>query len=47
MSLSELQYSVAESDTPLPVTIMLSNRASEDVVVEVTLSDGSANGSVQ
>ena len=47
MSLSELQYSVAESDTPLPVTIMLSNRASEDVVVEVTLSDGSANGNVQ
>ena len=41
------QYSVAESDTPLPVTIMLSNRASEDVVVEVTLSDGSANGNVQ
>ena len=47
MSLSELQFSVAESDTRLPVTIMLSNRASEDVVVEVTLSDGSANGNVQ
>ena len=47
MSLSELQYSVAESDTPLPGTIMLSNRASADVAVEVTLSDGSANGNVQ
>ena len=47
MSLSQPQYSVAESDTPLSVTIMLSNRASEDVVVEVTLSDGSANGNVQ
>ena len=47
MSLSQSQYSVVESDTPLPVTIMLSNRASEDVVVEVTLSDGSANGNVQ
>ena len=46
MSLSQSQYSVAESDTPLPVTIMLSN-ASEDIVVEVTLSDGSANGNVQ
>ena len=47
MSLSQPQYSVAESDTPLPVTIMLSNRPSEDVVVEVTVSDGSANGNVQ
>ena len=47
MSLSQLQYSVVESDTPLLVTIMMSNRASEDVVVEVTLSDGSADGNVQ
>ena len=47
MSLSEPEYSVAESDTSLSVTIMLSNRASEDVVVEVTLSDGSADGNVQ
>ena len=46
MSLSQSQYSVAESDIPSPA-IMLSNRASEDVVVEVTLSDGSANGNVQ
>ena len=47
MSLSEPEYSVTESDTPLSVTIMLSNRTSEDVVVEVTLSDGSANGNLQ
>ena len=47
MSLSQLQYSVAEGDTPLSVTIMMSNGASEDVVVEVTLSDGSADGNVQ
>ena len=46
MSLGQSQYSVAESDAPLPVTIMC-NTASEDVVVEVTLSDGSANGNVQ
>ena len=46
VSLSEPEYSVAESDTPLSVTIMLSNRASEDVVVEITLSDGSADGNV-
>ena len=46
MSLSQLEYSAAESDIPLPVTITLSNEASEDVVVEVTLSDGSADGNV-
>ena len=27
--------------------IMMSSRASEDVIVEVTLSDGSANGNVE
>ena len=47
MSLSQSQSSIAESDTPLPVTIMLSNRASEDVVVEIILTDGSADGNVQ
>ena len=47
MSLSQSHYSVPENGTPLPVTIMLSNRASENVVVEVTLSDRSANGNVQ
>ena len=47
MSLSESQYSVSESDTSLSVIIMMSSRASEDVIVEVTLSDGSANGNVE
>ena len=47
MSLSQLQYSVAESDSSLSVMIMLSSRASENVMVEVTLSDGSANGNVK
>ena len=46
VSLSQSQYSVVESDN-LSVMIMLSGRASEDVMVEVTLSDGSANGNVE
>ena len=46
VSLSQSQYSVAESDTSLSVIIILSSRASEDVMVEVTLSDGSAYGKV-
>ena len=47
MSLSQSQYSVAESVTSLSVTITLSSVASEDVMVEVTLSDGSATGNVE
>ena len=47
MSLSQSQYSVAESDSSLIEMIMLSSRASENVMVEVTLSDGSANGNVE
>ena len=47
MSLSESQYSVSESGTSLSVMIMMSSRASEDVIVQVTLSDGSANGNVE
>ena len=47
MSLSESQYSVSESDVSLRVIVMLRNRASEDVMVEVTLSDGSATGNVE
>ena len=46
MSLSQSQYSVAESDNSLTGIITLSSRASEDVIVEVTISDGSANGNV-
>ena len=47
MSLSQSQYSIAESDSSLSVMIILSSRASENVIVEVTLSDGSANGNVE
>ena len=47
VSLNQSQYSVVESDALLSVMIMLSSGASEDVMVEVTLSDGSANGNVE
>ena len=47
VSLSQSQYSVAENDSLLSVMIMLSSRASEDVMIEVSLSDGSANGNVE
>ena len=46
MSFSEPQYSIAENDTLLSVTIMLSSAKSENVIVEVTLSDESADGNV-
>ena len=47
MSLSQSQYSVVESSNSLTGTITLSSRTSEDVIVEVTISDGSANGNVE
>ena len=47
MSLSRSQYSVSESGGSLRVTVTMSRRASERVTVEVTLSDGSANGNVK
>ena len=47
MSLSQSQYSVGENDTLLNVIIAMSSRASKDVIVEVTISDGSANGNVE
>ena len=47
VSLSQSQYSVVESNNSLTGTITLSSRASEDVIVEVTISDGSANGNVE
>ena len=47
MSLNQSQYSVLERDNSLAGTITLSSRASEDVIVEVTISDGSANGNVE
>ena len=47
VSLSQSQYSVVESSNSLTGTITLSSRASEDVIVEVTISDGSANGNIE
>ena len=47
VSLSQSQYSVVESNNSLIGTITLSSRTSEDVIVEVTISDGSANGNVE
>ena len=47
MSLSQSQYSVVESNNSLTGTITLSNRASEDVIVEVAISNGSANGNIE
>ena len=47
MSLNQSQYSVVESNNSLTGTITLSSRTSGDVIVEVTISDGSANGNVE
>ena len=47
LSLNQPRGSVAESDAPLRVLIKLSGIASEDVPVEVTISDRSANGKVE
>ena len=47
VSLSQPQYPVIENSSFLPVTITLNNAVSEDVIVEVTISDGSANGNVE
>ena len=47
VSLSQSQYSVVEGSNLLTAAITLSSRASEDVIVEVTISDGSANGNVE
>ena len=47
VSLNQSQYSVLESDNSLTGTITLSSRTSEDVIVEVTISNGSANGNVE
>ena len=41
------QYSIVENINLLPANITLSRRTSEDVLVEVTISDGSANGNVE
>ena len=47
MSLSQSQYYVAESENFTSGKITLSSEASEDVIAEVTISNGSANGNVE
>ena len=46
VSLNQSQYSVGENGT-LSANISLSGKTCEDVIVEVTISDGSANGNVE
>ena len=47
ISLNRPQYSIPENSSFLPVTIILNTTVSEDVIVEVTIIDGSANGNVE
>ena len=47
ISLNRPQYSISENSSFLPVTITVNTTVSEDVIVEVTISDGSANGNVE
>ena len=47
VSFSQSQYFAAESNTSMAGFITLSNETSKDVVVEVTLSDGSAYGNTK
>ena len=44
LSFNQSQYSIEENITPLSVGLMLSRRTSKDVIVEVTITDGSAKG---
>ena len=46
LSFNQSQYSIEENITPLSVDLMLhvSRETSEDVIVEVTITDGSAKG---
>ena len=47
VSLSQLEYLVEESNNSVMGNIILSSMASIDVTIEVTISDGSANGNVK
>ena len=47
VSLSQPQYTIVENSSFLPVNITLNSTISEDVIVEATISDGSANGNVE
>ena len=45
LSFTQSQYSIEENIIiPLSVGLMLSKRTSEDVIVEITITDGSAKG---
>ena len=45
LSFNQSQYSIEESMTPLSVGLILNRTTSEDVIVEVSVNDGSAKGS--
>ena len=44
ISLNQSHYFIIENTSSLSVGLILSSRTSEDVVVEVTITDGSAKG---
>ena len=45
LSFDQSQYSIDENTTPLSVGLILNRTTSEDVIVEVSVNDGSAKGS--
>ena len=45
LSFDQSQYSIEENMTPLSVDLILNRRTSEDVIVEVSVNEGSAKGS--
>ena len=44
VSLEQPEYIVTNEDGPLSVTITMNDVVSQDVVVEVTITDGTATG---
>ena len=45
LSFDQSQYAIEENMTPLSVGLILNRTASEDVIVEVSVNEGSAKGS--
>ena len=45
LSFDRSQYSIEENMTALSVGLILNRTTSEDVIVEVSMNDGSAKGS--
>ena len=45
LSFDQSQYSIEENMTPLSVGLKLNRTSSKDVIVEVSVKDGSAKGS--